>query len=90
MIEPISQTIMNGLIIGLLTGIVYSLSKKLYYIIWGLAVGTLIILVIFFSGGSEISNTWGIWNWITMLIAVNIGNLLGRFGMDELKNVFKK
>ena len=90
MIEPISQTIFSGIAIGLLCGIIYGISKKLYLIIWGIS-AFLIILSYFILGSSEITTSlnWGIWNWITMLITVNIGMFIGITAVKAIKEEFK-
>jgi hypothetical protein len=89
MSEPISQSIVSSFSIGMLTGIIYGISKKLWALIWGLAALTFIV-VYFISTPEEIaiSLNWGVWNWITMLIVVNISFLIGSNGVDIIKSIF--
>jgi len=88
--EPISQTIGTSFVIGIVMGIIYNLSKKLMAIIWCLAVILCVISVFFYDGASVQAEVWGVWNWIAMLITVNLSFILGYEGMKMVKESFRK
>ena len=88
MIEPISETILNGMVIGIMCGVIYEISKKICFIIWSCAV--LLLIIIFFAGTTEISNVWEVGNWIAILISVNLSFLIGSFGVKFFKEEFMK
>ena len=86
MAEPISTTILLAFAVGIIIGILRSLSKKLMGIIWLIAVIIAIsrIFILGPAGYAEGLN-WRIWNWVAMFITVNISYLLGYSGMESFK-----
>jgi len=90
MVEPISTTIVTAFVVGVIFGVIDELSRKVSAIIWIVAI-IFLGISFFIQGPAGYANSlnWGIWNWVVMLIFVNISYLLGKFGCKNLKESFK-
>lgn len=89
--EPISQTIATGFVVGVIVGIIDEINRKLFAVIWILAV-IWTIFSFFIQGPSDYASglNWGVWNWIAMIISVSISVMVGKFGFRNVKDAFAK
>ena len=93
MTEPLTTTISQSFIIGMIMGICHGINKKIVAIIWILALLFLIGCFIISPNNTinELGNNWNILNWITMIVSVNVFYLIGWAGITFVKEtLFKK
>lgn len=88
--EPISQTIITSFVIGIIIGIIDEINRKIFAVIWVLAVIWMIISF-FIQGPTAYAAglNWGIGNWIAMFITINFSVIIGKFGFKGFKEAFK-
>lgn len=86
MYEAIGITLFRSIIIGLFCGAIFGIHKMLYLGLWLLALISLVIRL-FVNGAPEMvtSINWGFWNWIVMLLGVNIAFIIGKNTVEVLK-----
>lgn len=68
------------LLVGLITGAIFGVSKKLWFTIWIAA----ICLLIYSLGTSSYESTWTWWMYLVGIVMTNIGFILGEIVAKEV------